>query len=300
MRQYELKSSLQPTPYRLSVHLAVLSILLLISFLPYDTYANELKTNKVIGAKEELIYDILKLAIKKSSPQTSVEQIEEELPLGRLPKALADNTINIMWAGSSQHYDELLLAVRIPLLKGLLGHRLFIIQDGAQKKFDQVHTLEDLKQLRGGLLSRWGTTLVLQTAGLNIIESVSYENLFHMLANDRFDYYPRAIHEPWAELADRPELNLQIEEKLVLVYPYAMYFYVRKEDFFLKQAIENGLKTAMQDGSFDTLFYNNPLIQSAIQQSNFKNRRVIRLPNPYLHKDTPLNVKEYWLDLENL
>lgn len=262
--------------------------------------AKEWRTNKIIGAKEELIFEILQLAISKVDPKDSAIQLDAELPLGRLPKALEKKHIDIMWAGSSKHYDEHLLAIRIPLLKGLLGHRIFIIQSGTQEKFDKINHIDDLKPLRGGLSSRWGTTLVLKQAGLNIVESVSYENLFHMLANNRFDYYPRAIHEPWNEIAERPELNLDIEKNLVLVYPYAMHFYLRKEDTELKAYIEKGLKLAIADGSFDTLFYSNPLIQSAIQQSNFKQRRVLRLTNPYLHKDTPLDNKSLWLDLDNL
>lgn len=227
--------------------------------------AAELKVNKVNGAKEELIYSILELAISKVDRETKPKQLKDELPLGRLAKAVENSTVDIMWAGSSADYDNRLLAIRIPLLKGLLGHRVFIIKPENQPKFDSVKTLEDLAKLKAGLNSRWGSTRVLKNAGLDVVESTSYENLFHMLDSGRFDFYPRAVHEPWAELQDRPELNLAIEKNILIIYPYAMHFYVKKNNKPLKDFIEKGLEIAIADGSFDELFFNNPMIKKPLK-----------------------------------
>lgn len=262
--------------------------------------AAELKVNKVNGAKEELIYSILELAISKVDRETKPKQLKDELPLGRLAKAVENSTVDIMWAGSSADYDNRLLAIRIPLLKGLLGHRVFIIKPENQPKFDSVKTLEDLAKLKAGLNSRWGSTRVLKNAGLDVVESTSYENLFHMLDSGRFDFYPRAVHEPWAELQDRPELNLAIEKNILIIYPYAMHFYVKKNNKPLKDFIEKGLEIAIADGSFDELFFNNPMIKKAIEDTGFQRRTIIRIPNPFLHPDTPLQRKELWLDVEKL
>ncbi|GEM_PF-5787064 len=50
----------------------------------------------------------------------------------------------------------------------------------------------------------------------------------------------------------------------------------------------------MKDGSFDAIFmkYNR---RSTIK-ANLKNRRIIRLVNPDLPKDTPLNDPSLWFD----
>lgn len=266
----------------------------------HGAIAADFTVNKVNGAKEELIFSILELAISKVDPDATVKQLNDELPVGRLAASVEDKTIDLMWAGSSADYDNRLLAIRIPLLKGLLGHRVFIITPQNQPKFDSVKTIEDLAKLKAGLNSRWGSTKVLKNAGLNVVESASYENLFHMLASGRFDYYSRAVHEPWVELKERPELDLTIEKNILIIYPYAMHFYVHKNNVPLKAYLERGLELAIADGSFDELFFNHPMIKKAIEDTGFKRRTIIHISNPFLHEDTPLHRKELWLDVENL
>lgn len=40
-----------------------------------------------------------------------------------------------------------------------------------------------------------------------------------LLDGSRFDYFPGAVHEPWSEVASYPDLELQVEENLLLIYP---------------------------------------------------------------------------------
>ena len=57
---------------------------------------------------------------------------------------------------------------------------------------------------------------------------------------------------------------------------------------------------AINDGSFDKLFLNNQMIKDALQKTNLKNRNVIRIDNPNMHPDTPVDRPEFWLDITNL
>ena len=148
--------------------------------------------------------------------------------------------------------------------------------------------------------SLWGSTRVMEAAGLPVVKSVKYSGLFYMLDGERFDYFPRAVHEPWAEIASMPNLNLKVEEKLLLIYPYAMYFYVQKNNHTLHAKLEKGLEAAIADGSFDALFFNNTLIKDALNRTNLNNRRVLRIANPEMHPDTPVNRPELWLDVRSL
>lgn len=288
----------RPAMYK-QIFKIIISLMVSVTFLP-ASYGVDFTINKVNGAKEELILSILELAISKVDPSASLHQLDEELPLGRLATAVEDKQVDIIWAGSSAEYDKRLLAIRVPLLKGLLGHRVFIIKPENQSKFDSIKNIQDLTRLRAGLNSRWGSTKVVKNSGLNVVESASYENLFSMLDSGRFDYYPRAVHEPWEEILARPDLDLTIEKNLLVIYPYAMQFYVRADNVPLKEYLEKGVEMAIADGSFDELFFNNPMIKKAIAETGFKRRTKIYLPNPYLHKDTPLDRKELWLDVDNL
>ena len=121
-----------------------------------------------------------------------------------------------------------------------------------------------------------------------------------MLEGGRFDYFPRALHEPFIEAENHKHLDLVVDSNVMLVYPYAMYFYVNKNDKRLHNLIYRGFEMAIEDGSYDELFFSNSMIQDVLTKANIAQRTVFRVGNPHLHPDTPLNTDEFWLDIENL
>lgn len=253
-------------------------------------------------AKEILIGNILKLAIEKSGRghEFNHNVRNETLTETRLVESVKNGSISVMWAGTQKEYEDLLIPVRVPLFKGLLGHRIFIIRQGDQATFDRVRSLDDLRQIPLGQGREWGDTVVLKSANLNVVTPLKYESLFHMLDGDRFDAFPRAVHEPWSEVASRPELNLTIEKRILLVYPFAMYFFVSKDNPELAKIIELGMRNAIADGSYDDIFFANPVIKDALDRSNLKSRVVFRLKNPNMSPLTPFDEKELWLNLDDL
>ena len=253
-----------------------------------------------MGSKEELIHSILKMSLSYSHKTDLLAQKEEEIPSGRLVVDTEEGNIDLMWAGSSAELDERLLAVRIPLLKGLLGHRVFIIREGDQPRFDTISTLTELSKLQAGMGRYWGATKVLREAALPVITSVKYKNLFDMLDGSRFDYFPRAAHEPCSEVKEHAQLPLTVEQRLLLIYPYAMYFYVKKDNHRLHQMLLSGLEKAIEDGSFDELFYKHPMIRSAVEKTKFAQRITMRIDNPAMHPETPTYRPELWLDIQRL
>lgn len=261
--------------------------------------SSEIVINKVAG-RDRLIGDILTLIVNKLDSPLSIKQLPESRPEQRLIEDLQLGKVDLLWSGASPGLDENFLAVRIPLFKGLLGHRIFIIKKENQSRFDHIKTLQQLKKLKAGQGTLWGDTKVLKDAHLSVVTTLKYPNLFYMLEGERFDYYPRALHEPWSEVASRPELNLAVEEKVLLIYPLAMYLYVNKNDQVLHDKLVSGFEIAIEDGSFDELFFNNPMIKDALQKSNLKNRNIIRIANPNMHPDTPVDRPELWLDITNL
>ncbi|WP_413702002.1 diguanylate cyclase [Psychromonas sp. KJ10-10] len=264
-----------------------------------SVHSNEVVINKVVG-RNSLVEEILTLILSKSDPDAKLKQISEELPEARTIEELLLNKIDLLWSGASPSLDEQFEAVRIPLFKGLLGHRIFIIKKEHQSRFDNIKTLQQLKTLDAGQGTRWGDTKVLKDASSPVITTLKYPNLFYMLEGERFDYYPRAIHEPWDEVASRPELNLAVEKNILLIYPFAMYLYVNKENKALHKKLVTGFEMAIADGSFDKLFLNNRMIKDALEKTNLKTRTVIRIDNPNMHPDTPIDRPEFWLDVTNL
>ena len=262
--------------------------------------AETIRVNKVVGEKEELMFSVLKLVMSKVDPNTTFIQNDQELNTARAIGAVESKKFDVMWGGSTSTYEDKMLPIRIPALKGLLGHRIFIIRAEDQEKFNQINTLADLKRFKAGLGTLWGDTKIMKLADIPTVTTIKYPNLFSMLEGGRFDYFPRALHEPWVEVKSRPELNLTIDKHLMLIYPFAQYFYVEKSNKTLHDKIYKGFEMAIADGSYDKLFFSHPMIKDVLEQANLKQRTVIRIKNATMHPDTAFDRKEFWLDLDNL
>lgn len=243
--------------------------------------------------------DLLTMAFSYDNKNTyTTESISEPVNQERLKMMLRDGSLSIMWIGTTAENEQDFLPIRIPLFKGLLGHRIFIIRSGDQARFSRVNSFSDLLQLQAGQGRFWSDTPILESAGIPVVKPVKYHSLFDMLDGSRFDYFPRAVHEPWAEVQNSP-LNLTVETDLMLVYPMPLYFFVAQGNTELAQTIESGLRKGIDDGTFDRMFLANPSIRDALERTNMKNRRVFRIDNPGLSSATPLDDKSLWFDIEN-
>lgn len=203
--------------------------------------------------------------------------------------------INVVWNGTSEELEQRFLPIRIPLRKGLLGYRISLINKDMQAKIDQVKTVEDLKKISIGQGIGWGDIRIYEHIGIDVVKA-KYGQLFKMLSLNRFELYPRGIGEVFTEfdLYKKEHPNLAVEKNLVLYYPWPYYYFFNHKDAALKQRVEAGLHIMQKDGSFDAIFrkYN----QDAIEKANLKGRRIIRLVNPLLPKETPLNDPSLWYD----
>lgn len=239
---------------------------------------------------------LLKLALSYSS--TSYEYTYDTHPdsVERGIQQLKSGVTDVLWTGTTAELEEVMRPIRIPLYRGLLGYRIFMIRDGDQHLFDNVQALRDLSRFTFGQGTSWPDTAVLKSSGLNVVTTLKYNRLFYMLEGGRFDVFPRGIHEPWEEMKIRPEMNLAVEEKLLLIYRMPFYFFVATENVKLQHEIEQGLEKAIRDGRFEEYFFASPLIRNMLKEANVKNRKAFYLENPILPPETPVDKKELWLD----
>lgn len=276
--------------------LAVLLMLLSAPLLA-ATEIRHLRGESASDPRNDYFLAVLKLALAKTSdegPWTLVPA-DEVMPQSRALQRLSEGDgIDVVWSVTSRAREQQNRAVRIPLLKGLMGYRLLIIRAEDQPWFRRVHTLDQLRELRAGQGHDWPDTEILRANGLAVEASADYTSLFRMLQQGRFDYLPRAINEPWAELATQPSEGLKVEDGLLLHYPTAEYFFVHPDNTALAQRLERGLRRAIEDGSFDRLFREHPVNANAFGKAGILQRRVIRLDNPLLPDDTPFADTELW------
>lgn len=219
----------------------------------------------------------------------------DNVPQSRAIQLLSQGRgLDVLWTMTTKAREQELLPIRIPLLKGLMGYRIFLIRADDQPWFHSIHTLDQLRELRAGQGHDWPDTGILQANGLPVTTSDNYEGLFKMLEQGRIDYLPRAINEPWEELAAHPHMNLAVEDSLMLYYPTANYFFVNRDNQQLAKRLREGLQQAIADGSFNELFHNYPVNKRAFAHAGLLSRRILRLNNPMLPEDTPLDQSKLW------
>ena len=140
----------------------------------------------------------------------------------------------------------------------------------------------------------WPDVSILRANGLTVTVGASYDGLFDMLNAGRFDYFPRGMNEPWTEVKAHKEKGFIVEEQLLLKYPAPTYFFVHKDNVALANRINEGLLLAIEDGSFDTIFYGHPANKGIFKLTNIKSRKVFDLKNPLLPTKTPLDDHRLW------
>jgi len=258
------------------------------------------KYNMPSNVQTDYMQGLLKLALNYSGKNYVFSTTEETYSRPRLMESVKNGSVSLMWGGTSEQMEGDYLPIRIDAYRGLMSHRILIIRNGDQARFDEVKTLDDLRKIKFGQGRSWQDASIMKSAGFDVVTSTKKPGLFYMLDGGRFDAFPRGANEAWSEMAAFPKLNLAVEKQLVLVYPLPTYFFVHKGDPALAKDIENGLETAIRDGSFDTYFYNSKEVKDALEHADLPNRRAFYIENPFLPKATPLARKELWITIEDL
>ncbi len=272
--------------------LALLLIVTPLSFAETKT----LKVNDSNDPNGPYTISMIQLALDHMDNKYTLKVGHENFTQARANEEVKTGGLDLIWTTTGKDTEEELEPVRIPLFKGLLGCRIFIINKNDQAKFDKVQTFEDLKKLSYGQGKTWADGKILEANGLNVIKTYKYDNLFYMVEGGRFDAFPRGVHEPFGELEKRPKLDLAVEKHILLIYKMDLYLYTSKSNRKLAKELEDGFNKAIADGSFDKLFYSSPQVKDIMEKANMKNRKVFYLDNPTLSKETPLDRKELWAD----
>jgi hypothetical protein len=249
-----------------------------------------------------LKYDnqILRMALEATASTRGpfrLVPVPKEIPNSRLIPGMISGRAELdvaLWA-ASREMERSLEPIRIPIDKGTLGWRVFIIRKADEAKFGAIQSAEELKKLTAGQ-GDWPDVEIYEHNGYPVQIVREFESLFPMLDSGRFDYLPLGINECHFILemqkADFP--NLAVEKRLAIHYPHTRYFYPINNETGsrIRVRLTEGLERIIADGSFDRAF--REFYGAALAQVNMKDRRVFELQNPKLPDTLPLDRKELW------
>ncbi len=240
--------------------------------------------------------ELLKAALSKTEAKYGPYEIEFTFRMDRdrALKMLINGDLSVHDAPTQAAWEEKVLTVRVPIMKGLNGYRLFLINRDRLDDFSDIRRIEQLKELRAGVGFQWSITKSLQTLGFSVVKGDSYLGLFAMLSKNRFDYFPRGINEIFGEYElhkpEHPEMVIEPTKALYIGLP--IYFFVSPKKPHLAQRIEEGLMAMREDGSFDELFYRH--CGDAIRKAELSKREVFVVKNPKLPTHPIYDRPEFW------
>jgi len=245
--------------------------------------------------KEDAYYlALLKLALESSKGEFGEYQLKKSVqPMyqGRSLVEIKNNrNVSIAWTMTSKEREQEVNPIRIPLLKGLGGYRIFLIKKGQQQKFSKINNARQLKKLFAGQGYDWPDSTILTNNKYRLITGPGHKTLFNMLQHGRFDYMPRALHEAWNE-AEMFE-DLQVESTLALHYPSPYYFFVSNDAPRLKNRIETGLMATEKNGSFQRLFDSHSVTRNMLASAQLERRKVFKLTNAFMSAETQKVVEK--------
>ena len=183
--------------------------------------------------------------------------------------------------GAGPELNRRLRAVPIPVTGGILGLRAGWTNQASLAELQTIRSLQDLQRvvLVQGL--GWSDVEIFDRAGLRTYTARS-EKLLRLVNDNRVQLFPRGVAELEAEASVVRSLYPQmlLDPHLLIVYPFAGFFYVAPENKELAAAIQTGFERVIADGSYQRLVEEAILTPWLRESLNLKTRRVLVLNNP--------------------
>lgn len=273
-------------------------LLVLTLCIPALTFAESVRIPRSAGEEQRLHYRLLTEALMRGGVYSPVYPFgdPDALPLSTRIQGMRSKELDVFAAMTSQEYEDEFLAVYIPLYRGMMGMRLGIVKNSNSELFRDVQNLNDLRRFTAGQGKLWTDSKILAANSIPLVEELKYSNLFRMLEAERFDYFPRGIHEPWQEIESHKSLGLVVDKHIMLWYTAPFYFFVNKNNPQLAAHLTEQLLLLIENGTFQEYFEADADVKKALALADINKRKIIRLDNPFLPATTPVDNKALWFD----
>jgi len=197
-------------------------------------------------------------------------------------KMLEKGQLSALWLLKTEGRDLLYYRVDVPLTNGLIGRRVLLIPRGAQRIYDPIRSLQDIRNraLVAGLGVGWFDVDVWKANGLDFyLKDGEWRHLYRMLSNDGgVNYFPRGVNEILNEA--KRNLHLDIEKNLILEYERDFVFYLSAVDGYYAPLLERALRNAQSSGLMQRLIEKH--WGDTFKHLHLDARTVIKLETPTL------------------
>lgn len=119
---------------------------------------------------------------------------------GKTLLLVSKQLVDLTYTGATLSYSENTQQIKIPALAGLLGYRLLLVKKKDVDLFDQVETVEELREFKACQGHDWPDSDVLEKNGLTVIRVEDFDAMLRMLEAGKCDYFPRGLHESKMEM----------------------------------------------------------------------------------------------------
>lgn len=249
--------------------------------------------------KTTLSYAILKLAMEKSGEEYKINIQDYRTNDVSQRRMLSEGKIDVADFGTSKEFEEEFTTVYFPIDLGTNGWRVLLIHKDNNQKFSKIKNLQTLQKYSTGLGSGWSDIKIFEESGIRVHKAPQISHLMGMLNSKRFAYFSLEAQNAYWHLEKYKEKypNLVIEDTIVITYPFARFFFVRKYNFKLKDIIYKGLVKSFEDGSLIKLFKTHPSGKDLFHTSNMKNRVQIKIPNNHTSENFKKIPEKYFFNL---
>ncbi|QFU24940.1 transporter substrate-binding domain-containing protein [Shewanella eurypsychrophilus] len=252
-------------------------------------------------ASYQYYIDLVRLVLRETQTQygnAELVEAESSYTQSRAFIALKTNRLDLYWAGTNKQREQEFRAIRMPLMGGLLGVRVPVIRAVKYQMFLQIGTSGQLKVLTACQGDQWPDSDILQENGYRVERVTQFALMYSMLKQGRCDYFPRGITEVYAELEGEDKEDLIAFDKVLLSYPFPMYFFVNKENSALAERLEQGLLSLISQGKLKKFMQQHPVTKNIFPLEKYSNSKMFSLINSSLPESTPIADESLWLQIK--
>jgi len=263
----------------------------------FSSIAQEIIYPNLSGIGDSSIgLSVLKLALDKSGSDYQISVDTRRVNPNRVIFMLETKQVDVIDGGYTPELLDKFDIIYLPLDMGLSGWRVFVIHQDTANALSSVQIVDDLKHFTFGQGQGWYDTVILENAGLTVITSSKFSNLFSMVKVKRFDLLSLGAHSAYQliELFGKNDEPLLVDDRITLVYPFGRFFYVRKDSTELKKAIKVGMEKSLSDGSLLALLKSHLFFRDTFYRANLRERIQIHIETPNLTESFKSIDKKWW------